>query len=347
MSNRRTILTSFAAITVLAGLSACGAPTASPAEESASSGADAKLDIAFVPKQVNNPVFDTIATGGEEAAEELGGTFKQVGASTATGPAQIPFLQTLTQQRVGAIAVSASDPDAIAPALKTAMDQGITVIGYDSPPAEGARNAFVSQVDTAGVGKKLAELACQDVEGCTGQIAILSATSTSPVQNGWIEAMQAELASDPEYAGLEVAKIAYGNDDPQESTTQTQGLLQSFPDLKGIVSPTSVGIVSAAQVLSQTGKAGQIALTGLATPNSMRKYVKDGTVQNFALWNLEDLGYLTYYVSALTLRGEITGKEGETFTAGRLGDYTIGKDGEIVLGEPFVYTKENIDDFDF
>ncbi|WP_295124949.1 rhamnose ABC transporter substrate-binding protein [uncultured Leifsonia sp.] len=333
-----------AALTVAAAvaLTGCGAPSAG-----GSAPHSAGLSIAFVPKQLNNPVFDTIATGGQEAAKELGGQFLQVGPSDATGPAQIPYIQSLSSKRVGAIAISANDPNAVAPALKAAMKQGTKVVGFDSPPASDARDVFVADSDPAGVGQTLAEMICTDVEGCSGKIAILSATSTSPVQNEWIAAMKKTIAAESKYAGLDIVKIAYGNDDPQASTTATQGLLSAYPDLKGIVAPTSVGIVSAAQVLEQTGKAGKIELTGLATPNSMRKYVKDGTAKNFALWNLKDLGYLTYYAAALELQGKITGKKGETFTAGRLGHYTVGADGVVVLGKPFVYDAKNIDQFHF
>src|SRR5438445_11364811 len=111
----------------------------------------ATLNIAFLPKAVNNPYFDVAASGGQEAASALSGQFKQVGPSEATGAAQIPFIQTLTQQNVSAIVVSADDPDAIAPALKQAMQKGIKVVGYDSSPAKDARNVFINQADSKGI----------------------------------------------------------------------------------------------------------------------------------------------------------------------------------------------------
>src|SRR5437016_2917280 len=80
-----------------------------------SPGGGGGVNVAFLPKQVNNPYFDVAASGGQEAAKALGGQFKQVGPSEASGSAQVPFIQTLTQQHVSAIVVSADDPDAIAP----------------------------------------------------------------------------------------------------------------------------------------------------------------------------------------------------------------------------------------
>ena len=306
-----------------------------------------KLNIAFLPKQVNNAYFDVAASGGQEAAAALKGQFKQVGPSEASGAAQVPFIQTLTQQRVSAIVVSADDPDAIAPALKQAMQKGVKVVGYDASPAKGAYNVFVNQADLKSVGEGQAKLICDEIPGCSGQVAVVSAASTASNQNAWIMYMQQALKSNPQYANLNLVKVVYGNDDPQTSVTVTQGLLQSYPDLKGIVSPTSVGIVAAAQVLEQTGKAGKVALTGLGTPNSMKQYVKDGTCKEFALWNVKDLGYLSYYIGALLAQGKIKGNVGEKFTAGRLGSYTIGADNVVVLGPPFTFNASNIDQFNF
>ncbi|TMF66810.1 MAG: rhamnose ABC transporter substrate-binding protein [Chloroflexi bacterium] len=310
-------------------------------------GTTTALNIAFLPKAVNNPYFDVAASGGQEAATALSGQFKQVGPSDATGAAQIPFIQTLTQQNVSAIVVSADDPDAIAPALKQAMAKGIKVVGYDSSPAKDARNVFINQADSKGIGVVQVQMICDEIPGCAGEIAVLSATSTATNQNAWIQAMKDELASNSKYSGLKLVKVAYGNDDPQVSTTEAQALLTSYPNLKGIISPTTVGISAAAQVLKQTGKAGKVQLTGLGTPNLMRAFVKDGTCKEFALWNVKDLGYLAYYTAALLVQGKIKGNPGEKFTAGRLGDYTIDPNGVVLLGPPFVFKADNIDQLNF
>jgi rhamnose transport system substrate-binding protein len=317
-----------------------------PASASASPAAQASLNVAFLPKAVNNPYFDTAANGGKKAAGELGGQFKQVGPSEATGAAQVPFIQDLTTQKVGAIAVSAADPDAIAPSLKAAKAAGIKVVGYDSSPATGAYDVFVNQADTTGIGQGLVAMACDEAPNCTGEIAILSATSTATNQNAWIAVMQDTLQQ-PQYSGLNLVDTVYGNDDDQASQQQTQGLLQAHPNLKVIVAPTSVGIASAAKVLEDTGSAGTVALTGLGTPNSLKAYVHDGTIKEFALWNVENLGYLTYYVAAKLVSGEISGAPGQKFSVPNLGDYTIGDNSVVVLGPPQVFTADNIDQFDF
>jgi rhamnose transport system substrate-binding protein len=189
-------------------------------------------------------------------------------------------------------------------------------------------------------------MACDEAPGCAGEIAILSATSTATNQNAWIAVMQQTLQQ-PQYSGLNLVDTVYGNDDDQTSQQQAQGLLQAHPNLAVMVAPTSVGIGSAAKVLEDTGTAGKVQLTGLGTPNSLKAYVKDGTLKEFALWNVENLGYLTYYVAAKLVNGEIKGAPGESFSVPNLGNYTIGAKSSVVLGPPQVFDIANIDQFDF
>jgi rhamnose transport system substrate-binding protein len=155
--------------------------------------------------------------------------------------------------------------------------------------------------------------------------------------------MKQELAK---YPNMKLVSTVYGNDDPTTATQVTQGLLQKYPNLKGIISPTTVGILAAAQVLDNPKYRGKIALTGLGTPDSLKKFVADGTVQSFELWNPANLGYLAAYAAVNFASKTITGSSG-TFTAGKLGSFTVGADSTILLGPPFVFTKANINQFNF
>ncbi|MDT0464247.1 rhamnose ABC transporter substrate-binding protein [Streptomyces gibsoniae] len=303
------------------------------------------LTVGFLPKQVNNPYFTSADKGGEKALTELGSKYKEVGPSSATDTAgQVSYVNTLTQQQVSAMAVSAQDPGALCTALKQAMSNGIKVVTYDSDTRPECRDAFVSQASAEDLGRTEVRLLAQQI-GYRGEIAILSAAQTATNQNTWIGYMKDEL-KDPKYKDVKLVKIAYGNDDAQQSFQQTQGLLQEHPDLKGIISPTTVGIKAAAQYLSGSKYKGKVRLTGLGTPNDMRKYVKNGTVEAFELWDPAKLGELAARTAVALASGQITGKEGETFKAGDT-SYTLGKDGVINLGEPTVFDAKNIDQFDF
>jgi rhamnose transport system substrate-binding protein len=343
---RTVALVSVAAL-VFAACSGSATPSPSAAASAAASGAAAGITVGYLPKDIVNQYFAAAKTGVDKAAGETGGKVIQVGPNEAKPDLQIPFITDLTTQKVSAIIISADGKDEVAPALKAAMAAGIKVVGFDSSPAVGAYNVFVNQVDFSGVGVNLADWACELAPSCTGDIAILSAAATATNQNAWIDLMKTTLATD-KYKGLKLVDTVYGNDDATVSTTQAQALLTKYPNLKVIVAPTTVGILAAAQVVKQAGSA--VKVTGLGFPNDMKPFVKDGTSPVFGLWSVPDLGYLSYQVAAKLVSGEITGKEGESFTVkGLNGDkpYTIGKDGVVILGPAFRFDKTNVDNFNF
>jgi rhamnose transport system substrate-binding protein len=342
------------------GVAACGGGTtkdtvssASPAAPASSAAAKADpnaplkegLKLAFLPKQINNPYETIVDKAGIEAAAEFKGEAKEVGPSDASASSQISYINTLTQQGHDAILIAANDANAVCGPLQEARAKGIKIVSYDSDAAPECRDIFINQASSEEVGRSQVKLLADMIDS-KGEIAILSATANATNQNTWIEFMKDELAK-PEYKDMKLVKVAYGDDDDQKSFTETQGLLQAYPDLKGIISPTTVGISAAARYISGSKYKGKVVLTGLGTPNQMRQFVKDKTVEKFALWNPKDLGYLASYAAAALASGQITGAEGETLKAGKLGERTIGANGEIILGPPFTFEASNIDEFDF
>jgi rhamnose transport system substrate-binding protein len=312
--------------------------------DSGSADAGGAVSVTFLPKNLGNPYFDTSSKGGKAAVEEFGGTFNEVGPSEATPDAQVSFINTATQQGVDALAVSANDPQAICDALNEARDNDIKVVTFDSDTNTDCRDLFINQADAAGIAQVQVDMIAEQIGG-SGQIAVLSAAANATNQNAWIDLMKEELEAN--HPDIELVEVVYGDDDDQTSFDKTAALLQSHPDLKGIVSPTTVGIAAAARYLSTSDYKGKVALTGLGTPNQMREYVEDGTVAEFALWNPEDLGYLTAFAAQALVSGEITGAEGDSFEAGKLGSYTVGADGVVLLGDPYRFNADNIGDFDF
>jgi rhamnose transport system substrate-binding protein len=333
----------FAALAVTVALVATGcAATGDSGEEG---GGDASnLSITFLPKNLGNAYFDTSDAGGAEAIAEFGGTYAEVGPATGSPDGQVSYINTLTQQGVGAIALSANDPTALCDAVNEARDAGVKVVTFDADTNPDCRDLFINQAEAEGIAKVEVDLIAEQIGG-SGQIAILSATANATNQNAWIEIMQEYLASD--YPDIELVEVVYGDDDDQTSFDKTAGLLQTYPELKGIISPTTVGIAAAARYLQTSEFKGKVQLTGLGTPNQMRDFVEDGTVTAFALWNPGDLGYLAAYAAKALIEGTITGAEGDEFEAGKLGSYTVGADGTVLLGDPYTFNKENIGEFDF
>src|SRR3954471_21556576 len=321
--NRRIAALAAVAISASLGLTACGGSDGD-SKASDGGGGGGKVSVTFLPKNLGNPYFDTSDAGGKKAVGEFGGTYKEVGPDQASPDAPVPFINTAAQQGVKALVVSANDPKAICDALNEARDAGTKVVTFDSDTDPSCRDLYVNQATAEGIAKVQVDLIAKEI-GDAGDIAILSAAANATNQNAWIDLMKKDLAAD--HPNVKLVDTVYGDDDDQKSFDQTAALLQKHPTLKGIVSPTTVGIAAAARYLSTSSSKGKVALTGLGTPNQMREYVKDGTVKEFALWNPEDLGYLAAWAAHALVKGDITGKEGDKFDAGKLGSYTVGADG--------------------
>jgi len=330
------------ALTASVALAACGSDDGG-SDGDGGSGDGGSASLTMIPKSLGNPYFDASTAGAERAAGEFSGSIDEVGPTGDAGPdSQVPFIQTATQQGVGGLVVSANDPTALCDSLEQAQEVDIKVVTFDSDTE--CRDVFVSQADAQGIASKQIELIAEQIGG-SGDIAILSAAANATNQNEWISLMEEDLAAN--YPDITLVDTVYGDDDDQKSFDETAALLQANPDLAGIVSPTTVGIAAAARYLSTSEYKGQVALTGLGAPSQMKTFIDDGTVTAFALWNPDDLGYLAAYTAQALVDGDITGAEGDQFSAGDLGDYTVGADGVVVLGEPFTFDESNIADFDF
>ena len=303
--------------------------------------------IALVGKSAGNAFFEIAAASFKEAGEAEGATIDVVYPEEATADAQIKVLDNLISQQPDAICISANDFNALQAKLEEAMDAGIKVSSFDSAPNPASRQVFVNQAGTVAVGQALLD-AVYDMAGGEGQWAVLSATSQAANQNAWIDAMK-KLAEDEKYAKLELVEVAYGDDEPQKSTDQTQALLDNYPELKVICAPTTVGIAAAAKLLQDTKSA--VKLTGLGLPSEMLEYTGADEAHScpyFYLWDMQLLGKLSAYATIALINGDITGAEGESFSVEGLGDFSItaADDGgtEIVQGLPLQFNADNIEE---
>jgi rhamnose transport system substrate-binding protein len=343
-----------AGVVVLAS-AACGstntnAPAAGGASASAT-GIKSGLTVYFIPKDTQNPYEVLADQGGQKALSELGGKVVVSSGTQDTAAAQIPSIQAAIQANADAIVIAANDPAALCPTLNQAAKKGIEIVSFDSDLSCGSTpsHLFINQADTETIGTSEVDLLAKQI-GSSGEIGILSAAASATNQNAWIKYMKQQL---PKYPNMKLVTTVYGNDDPATSLTVLQGMLSAYPNLKGIISPTTVGISTAAQYLStHPDVAKKVTLTGLGLPSQMRKYIKDGTVQSFELWNPSNLGYLAGYAAANLASGTSTLDTGATFKAGTLGEYKVlapaGDTGpSVVLGPPTVFDKANIDQFQF
>jgi rhamnose transport system substrate-binding protein len=298
--------------------------------------------IALVVKSLGNGFFDAADKGAEEAAAEIGGIeVIYTGPTSATAEGQIDIINALIAQKVDAIAISANDPDALVPVLKKAMDRGIKVLSWDSGVAPEGRMLHLNPSDTDLIGKTIVKLAA-DYLPDGGDVAILSASSTATNQNAWIAAAQKILPT--EFPNINLVTIVYGDDDSVKSTDEAKGLIASYPNLKAIIAPTTVGVVAAAQVVTDMGLIGKINVTGLALPSEFKKFIDNGASQAVALWNPIDLGYSAVYLAHGLIGGE-EAKPGATFSIGHVGEITLDDSNSAAMAPPYQFDKSNIDKF--
>jgi rhamnose transport system substrate-binding protein len=362
---RRPAVLAFAAVAAVSALAACSSSSSSSAAgaSSASTGTSASgsasaaggikkgLVVYFIPKDTQNPYEVLADQGGAKALAALGGKVVVSSGTADTAAAQIPSIQAAIQAHANAIVIAGNDPSALCPSLEQASSAGIKILSFDSDVSCGSspNHLFINQANTQSIGTSEVDILAKEI-GDSGQIAILSAAASATNQNSWIAYMKQELTK---YPKMKLVSTVYGNDDPATSLTVLQGLLSAYPNLKGIISPTTVGIQAAAQYLdTHKSLLKKLTLTGLGLPSQMKPYVTDGTVKEFELWNPSNLGYLAGYAAAALASGTASLTTGSSFTAGTLGSYTVlapsGTTGpSVVLGPPTVFDAANISQFNF
>ncbi len=302
------------------------------------------MTIGVVYKQTGNPFFEAAVKGFQEASDDLGYELVHNGPADSSNEGQIQIIEGFIQQGVDAIAISSNDAAGVVPVLQSAMEKGIHVLSWDSAVLPEGRELNIDPSVAENIGRVEVKEIAEQI-GYEGQIAILSSASTHDNQNTWIGWMQEEL-KDPKYANMELVTIAYGDDLTDKSYQEMQGLIDSYPDLKGVISPTTVGIAAAANCIQDNGLTGVIKLTGLGLPSEMADYITDGVCEGMYLWNPIDLGLCAGYAAYNLVEG-FEPVEGATFEAGRLGTITILVDAEgnpfTIVGDPYRFDASNID----
>ena len=306
------------AVLVLA-VAACGVGQQGPSQGGGGGGGPNK--ICMMPKLVGIPYFNASEQGANEAAKELDVDLVYDGPTEAKAALQSQMIEQFIQQQCDAITVAANDPNALAPAMKKADNAGI---------ATGAWDADVAPVMAKQTGGK-------------GEFLVVTGSLTAPNQVAWLKEMRERMKE--KYPEMSIASVEPGEEDLQLGIDITKNYLRANPDTAGVFGITSVALPGAAEAVQQIGRAGEVPVTGLSTPNEMKPYIESGAVKEFVLWNPVDLGYLAVYVANAQVEGNLP-KSG-TFKAGRLGEVKLLAEDEVLLGPPIVFSKENIDQYDF
>jgi rhamnose transport system substrate-binding protein len=297
--------------------------------------------IAMMPKAKGDPYFVSCRAGAEEAAQELGVELIWDGPTGLDAAKQNEVVENWITRKVDVIAVAVENRAGISTVLRKARERGIKVLTWDADAEPDARDFFVNQATPEGIGNTLTDEAARLLGG-KGELAIITGALSAANQNEWITFIKKRMAE--KHPGLSLATIRPSDDDRDKAFAETQTILRVHPTVRLVMAISAPAVPGAAEAVRQAGRK-DVNVIGLSLPNINKPYVHGGWVQTVVLWNTRDLGYLTIHAGMQLLQGTLIAGA-QTMTAGRLGTVQI-RGTEIILGPPLMFTKANIDQFDF
>jgi len=296
--------------------------------------------VALMPKAKGDPYFISARKGADSAAKALNVQLLWDGPTDLDPAKQNEVVEAWITRGVNAIAVSVENKEAISTVLRKARQRGIKVVTWDADAEKDARDFFVNQATPQGIGYTLTDEAAR-IMGGQGEFAIITASLSAANQNEWIKHIRERLKK---YPGMTLVAIQPSEGDRDRAFSETQTVLKVHPKVKVIMAIAAPAVPGAAEAVKQSGRT-DVKVTGLSLPNMCRPYVKSGVIESFVLWNTVDLGALAVRTAEALVTGEL--KAGATkLDAGKLGTFDVVGD-EVRLGQPFVFNKSNIDNFNF
>jgi ABC-type sugar transport system substrate-binding protein len=340
---RRLGSLTLAGLALLAGCNKNPDSTASnPSGQALHAGGAKTITVALLPKSKGNAYFISCKKGAERAARDLNLDLLFDGPTDPDPARQNEIVENWITLGVDAIAAACENKDGISTALRKARAKGVKVITYDADSLPDAREFFVNQATPQGIGFILMDEAARLCH-TQGEFAVITGSLTAANQSEWCSYVEQRRAA--LYPNMRLAALRPCDDLKDKAQSEATALLAAYPNLKLFLSTTSLGVPGAAEAVKQAGKAGQVKVIGLGLPSENRRYVKDGVTDSVILWKSEDLGYLAVQAACAVVRGTL--KPGDkTFKAGALGEFHLEGD-NILLGKPFIFNKDNIDQFDF
>jgi rhamnose transport system permease protein len=296
--------------------------------------------IAMMPKAKGDPYFISCRVGAEEAAKELGVELLWDGPTSLDAARQNELVENWITRQVDAIAVAVENRGGISTVLRKARERGIHVVTWDADAEPDARAYFVNQATSEGIANTLTDEAARLLNG-TGEFAIVTGALSAANQNEWIAFIRKRLEKHP---GLTLATIRPSDDDRDKAFAETQTIMRVHPKVRLVMAISAPAVPGAGEAVRQAGRT-DVSVIGLSLPNINKPYVHGGHVQTVVLWNTKDLGYLAVHAATMLVQNRIE-NGARSIQAGRLGAIEI-RGSEIILGAPMMFTKANIDQFDF
>ena len=300
-----------------------------------------QITLAMMPKSKGNAYFISCKKGADTAAKELGVKLLWDGPTDPDPARQNEIVETWITRGVDVIAVAVENREGISTALRKARAKGIKVITWDSDALPDARDFLINQATPEGIGLTLMDEAARALGG-KGQFAIITASLTAANMNEWQKFIEQRRAD--KYPDIKMAALRPCDDMKDKAFAEATAILNANPDVKLLMAICSPAVPGASEAVKQSGRK-DVKVVGLGLPNDNKRYVREDITLSVILWNTENLGYLSVHAAVAVAKGEL--KAGATnFKAGRLGELEIKGD-NVLLGKPFVFNKENIEQFNF
>ena len=298
------------------------------------------VTLAVMPKAKGDPYFVSCRVGAEEAAKELGADMIWDGPTDLDPAKQNEIVEAWITRGVDSIAVSVVNGPGISSVLRKARAKGIKVLTWDADAEPDARDFFINQATPEGLGATLADEANRILHG-SGDFAIITGALTAANQNEWIKFIKARIA---QYPGIHLITVRPSDDDRNRAFAEAQTLMKVYPAMKLIMAISAPAVPGAAEAVKQSGRT-DVKVTGLSLPNMCKPYIKAGIADSVVLWNTADLGYLVVNASKQAADGTLR-RGVSSIDAGRLGKIAVEGD-QVLLGKPLIFTKANIDRYNF
>jgi rhamnose transport system substrate-binding protein len=339
-----TLCVSFILIALLA--SACGS-SGSGGSSPSSGSSSSTIKLYMIPKFTGIPPFTQADQGAQQFAQQFGYQLSYGGPTSSSATQQVQFINNAVSKGYKGIFISADDPAAVTPALQRAQQNGVTVVSYDSDVLPAGRTAYVEGTSAQQIADIQLQMLGSQIN-YSGDFVILSAQATDSNQVLWNKLLVQDLQTNPKYKNMHLVTTINPPDDSTPTAVQyAQSVLKEYPSIKGIIAPTTIAVAAAAQVVKQEGVCNKYVVTGLGDPKQMESYVTSGCVKQFALWGFAREGQVAMCAMHAILTHQITGKQGDTYTCGNLGSFTVGAEGTVTAGPPTVFTKDNLDLYTF
>ena len=299
--------------------------------------------VAFVPQIIGIPYFDAMEAGGKEAAAKFGVDFIYQGPVDTNPVDQMQIVQNLIDQGVNAVAVSVLDASSIVPVVEAAKAKHVALFTSDSDAPKSGRALYVAQATDEGLGDAIIDEMVKRV-GEDAKIGIVSGEATASNLNAWIGFMQARAKA--KYPKLKLLEPQFAGGTAQRAAQIATDLMTANPDLKGLIGVASTTCPGVGQAIETAGKIGKVIGTGYCSPNTARAYLKSGSFGYSVLWDPKELGYLTVWAGKQLI--DATEIPATTTPEGMSHPVTYdAKTGVLLLGEPAVFTTQNVDNYKF